>query len=243
MVRYLEANNTLIDAVTILDGLPADRRHDGGRLRFGPDGQLYLSIGDVSVPRTAQDLGVLSGKILRIAKDGTTPVDNPFASQVYSFGHRNPQGFDWHPVSGEMWATEHGPVGNDEVNRIRAGRNYGWPEIEGAETMAGMESPVLFFSPAIAPSGASFYTGAAFPAFRNDLFFATLRGTHLHRVRFSPDAGVVVGDEILLEGEFGRIREVVIGPDGALYFCTNNTDGRGTPSEGDDRIVRLFPAV
>ena len=243
VVRYVEANNTLTDAVTILDGLPAGRTHDGGRLRFGPDGFLYLTIGDVRSSRTAQDLGVLSGKILRIAKDGTTPVDNPFASQVYSFGHRNPQGFDWHPVTGAMWATEHGDVGNDELNQIRPGVNYGWPEIEGTEMMAGMQPPVLFFSLSVAPSDASFYTGAAFPGFQNDLFFATLRGAHLHRVRFSAtDLGVVTGDELLLEGQFGRIRDVVTGPDGTLYFCTNNTDGRGVPVEGeDDRIVRLFP--
>ena len=147
---------------------------------------------------------------------------------MYSWGHRNPQGIDWHPLSGDLWATEHGNVGNDELNRIEAGANYGWPEIEGVQTMAGMRSPVLLFSPTIAPSGGSFYTGQSFPAFRNDFFFGALRGTHLHRVRFSSsDPTMVTSDERLLEGEFGRIRDVVTGPDGALYLCTNNTDGRG----------------
>ena len=196
------------------------------------------------VGKSAQDLGELTGKILRIATDGTTPPDNPFASQIYSYGHRNPQGLDWHPLNGHLWATEHGNVGNDELNRIEAGANYGWPTIEGAETMVGMRQPSLFFTPSVAPSGAAFYTGSVFPEYRNDLFFATLRGSHLHRVRFSPaDPTVVMSHERLVEDRFGRLRDVVTGPDGALYFCTNNRDGRGAFLPGDDRIVRLVPAT
>lgn len=244
IVRFFEANNTLMDAVTILDDIPAHRLHDGGRLRFGADGYLYATMGDALNPASAQDLGVLSGKILRIARDGTTPADNPFASQVYSYGHRNPQGIDWHPVSGELWATEHGQTGNDEINRIESGANYGWPTIEGAETMTGLVPPVLFFTPSVAPSGASFYTGTAFPGFQNDLFVATLRGGHLHRVTFSPtDPRVVTSDERLVEDEFGRLRDVVTGPDGALYLCTSNRDGRSTPVPEDDRVIRLVPST
>ena len=244
IVRFFEANNTLVDAVTILDDIPASRLHDGGRIRFGADGYLYATTGDALDPTSAQDLGVLTGKILRIARDGTTPGDNPFASQVYSFGHRNPQGIAWHPVSGDLWASEHGQVGNDEINRIEPGANYGWPTIEGVETMAGMRTPVLFFTPSVAPSGASFYTGTAFPSFRNDLFVATLRGSHLRRVTFSPtDPRVVTSNERLVEDRFGRLRDVVTGPDGALYFCTSNRDGRGTSSPDDDRVIRLVPDV
>ena len=244
IVRFFEANDTLIDAVTILDDIPAHRLHDGGRLRFGADGYLYATMGDALNSASAQDLGVLSGNILRIARDGTTPSDNPFASQVYSYGHRNPQGIDWHPVSGELWATEHGQTGNDEINRIESGANYGWPTIEGAETMAGLRAPVLFFTPSVAPSGASFYTGTVFPNFRNDLFVATLRGSHLHRVTFSPtDPRVVTSDERLVEDEFGRLRDVVTGPDGALYFCTSNRDGRSSPVPEDDRVIRLVPST
>ena len=244
IVRFFEANDTLIDAVTILDDIPAHRLHDGGRLRFGADGCLYATMGDALNSASAQDLGVMSGNILRIASDGTTPSDNPFASQVYSYGHRNPQGIDWHPVSGELWATEHGQTGNDEINRIESGANYGWPTIEGAETMAGLRAPVLFFTPSVAPSGASFYTGTVFPNFRNDLFVATLRGSHLHRVTFSPtDPRVVTSDERLVEDEFGRLRDVVTGPDGALYFCTSNRDGRSSPVPEDDRVIRLVPST
>ena len=242
IVRFFEANNTLVDAVTILDDIPASRLHDGGRIRFGADGYLYATTGDALDPTSAQDLGLLTGKILRIARDGTTPGDNPFASQVYSYGHRNPQGIDWHPMSSDLWATEHGQVGNDEINRIEPGANYGWPTIEGVETMAGMRTPVLFFTPSVAPSGASFYTGTMFPSFRNDLFVATLRGSHLHRVTFSQtDPRVVTSHERLVEDRFGRLRDVVTGPDGALYFCTSNRDGRGTPVVEDDRVIRLVP--
>lgn len=244
IVRFFEANNALVDAVTILDDIPANRVHDGGRLRFGPDGSLYATVGDVGTRPSAQDLGVLSGKILRISREGMTPEDNPFASQVYSYGHRNPQGIDWHPVSGDLWATEHGNVGNDELNRIERGENYGWPLIEGTETMAGLQAPILRFSPSIAPSGASFYSGLAFPQFQSDLFFATLRGSHLHRVTFSrTDPREVVSHERLLERRFGRLRDVVTGPDGAIYLCTSNRDGRGTPVPEDDRVIRLIPAT
>jgi glucose/arabinose dehydrogenase len=162
-------------------------------------------------------------------------------SPVYSSGHRNPQGVDWHPVSGDLWASEHGNVGNDELNRIDPGRNYGWPVIEADQTRAGMETPLLFFSPAIAPSGLSFYTGALIPAFRNNIFFATLRGQHVHRVRLDPsNPRRIVADERLFENRFGRIRDVVTGPDGALYFATSN--GRGGASADDDRILRAVPA-
>ena len=243
VVRYREVDNTLAEAVVLLDDIPAARFHDGGRLRFGPDGYLYVAMGDALEEDDAQDLASRSGKIIRIDRDGTSPASNPRASPVYSHGHRNPQGFDWHPVSGALWATEHGNVGNDEVNLITAGANYGWPVIEGMQTMPGMETPVLSFSPSIAPSGGSFHTANAIPAFRHDFFFAALRGEHLHRVQFDrTDPTRVIGNERLLEGRFGRLRDVVTGPDGALYVLTNNRDGRGTPAADDDRIIRLVAA-
>jgi glucose/arabinose dehydrogenase len=145
-------------------------------------------------------------------------------------------------VTGDLWASEHGNSGNDEVNVIEAGVNYGWPVIEGGASMAGMRAPVASYSPAIAPSGASFYRGDRFPQFSGNLFIGTLRGTHLLRlVLDSTPARRVLAQERLLEGAFGRIRDVVSGPDGALYICTNNRDGRGSPSAADDRILRLVP--
>jgi glucose/arabinose dehydrogenase len=242
VVRYREVASRLGERVVLLDDIPAGQIHDGGRLRFGPDGLLYISAGDAANAGLAQDLGSLAGKFLRIGRDGTTPRDNPVGSPIYSYGHRNPQGFDWHPLTGDLWASEHGNTGNDEVNVIDAGANYGWPRIEAGQMMAGMRTPVRFYDPAIAPSGASFYRGQLFPRFVNNLFVATLRGTHLLRLTLDGSARRVVAQEQLLGGRFGRVRDVITGPDGFVYFCTNNRDGRGSPASTDDRIVRLVPA-
>lgn len=242
IVRYREAGGRLAERVVLLDNIPASTIHDGGRLRFGPDGLLYATTGDAASTSLAQDLASAAGKFLRLNADGTTPRDNPSGSFIYSSGHRNPQGFDWHPVTGNLWATEHGNSGNDEINVIDAGANYGWPVIEGGQSNSAMRTPIAFFSPAIAPSGASFYRGNRFPAFAGNLFVGALRGTHLLRVRLDGTSRRILAQERLLDGAYGRIRDVVSGPDGYLYFATNNRDGRGSPAAGDDRIARLVPA-
>jgi glucose/arabinose dehydrogenase len=242
IVRYREVNARLAERVVLLDNIPAATIHDGGRLRFGPDGLLYASAGDAANANNAQDVASLAGKILRINRDGTVPRDNRFSSPVYTYGHRNPQGFDWHPASGDLWESEHGNSGNDEVNAIRLGLNFGWPRIEGSATMSAMEAPVTFYNPSIAPSGASFYRGQRMPQFANNLFVATLRGTHLLRLTVDTASRRVTAQERLLEGTFGRLRDVISGPDGNLYFSTNNRDGRGTPMSGDDRVLRIVPA-
>jgi glucose/arabinose dehydrogenase len=242
IVRYREVNSRLAERVVLLDNIPAANIHDGGRLRFGPDGLLYASAGDAANANLAQDVASLAGKLLRLNRDGSAPRDNRFSSPVYTYGHRNPQGFDWHPTSGDLWAAEHGNSGNDEVNAIGAGQNFGWPRIEANASQPGMEVPKAFFNPAIAPSGASFYRGQRIPQFANNLFVATLRGTHLLRLTVDPGAGRITGSERLLEGAYGRLRDVISGPDGYLYFCTNNRDGRGSPMSGDDRVLRIVPA-
>jgi glucose/arabinose dehydrogenase len=239
LMRFREVDNRFGEGVVLLDDVPAANIHNGSRVKFGSDGLLYVSLGDAAEPSVAQDVASLNGKFLRLNDDGTSAAGNRFASPVYTFGHRNPQGMDWHPVSGDLWATEHGPTGNDEVNVIESGVNYGWPAIEGNQTRPGMVTPVVFYSPAVAPSGAAFYRGSALPAFRNQLFVATLRGLAL--LRLTIDGRRVTAQERLIENRYGRLRDVVSGPDGYLYVCTSNRDGRTSPVAEDDRLLRIVP--
>ena len=239
LVRYREVGNALAQAAVLLEGLPFAA---SGRLRFGPDGLLYAALAGRDAADTAQDLASYGGKILRVRRDGAIPGDNPFRSPVFSLGHHAPGGFDWHPLTGMLWAVEPGG-GVDEVNRIEAGGNYGWPIIEGLRTLPGMRAPEFSLSPSVAPGGASFHTGTALAGFRNDLFVAALDGVHLLRVRFDPaDPNRIVATERLLDGLFGRLRAVATGPDGGLYFATSNRDGHGVPALDDDRVIRLMPA-
>jgi glucose/arabinose dehydrogenase len=242
LARYREVNNALAERAVLSEGMAASSIHNGGRIRFGPDGMLYVTMGDAASPANAQSLSSLNGKILRFRDDGTTPADNPFSNPVWTWGHRNPQGIDWNPVTHDLWATEHGQVGNDEVNFIRRGLNYGWPTIEGTATQAGMESPVVLYNPTVAPSGGAFYTSSRMPSLTGNFFFGALAGQQIQRLIFDPvNPTRVTATEKWLENHFGRIRDVVTGPDGAIYFCTSNRDGRGTAIATDDRIARIVP--
>ena len=251
VVRFREAESGLTDQKTIIENIPAAQYHAGCRLRFGPDGKLYITTGDATERQLAQRLDSLAGKTLRLNDDGTIPADNPFVSrsgarpEIFSYGHRNAQGLDFQPGSNLMFQTEHGPSGfdgpggGDEVNIVEAGKNYGWPTIHHSQTAPGMESPLLEYTPACAPASGMFYRGRAFPQFRGNFFFGCLKGERLIRVVL--DGRRVVSQENLLEGKYGRIRDVAEGPDGYLYFSTSNKDDRGNPAADDDRIIRLVP--
>jgi len=242
VVRYVESENSLKEDKILLEPFAGASYHDGGRLKFGPDGKLYITTGDAGNPELAQDLNSLGGKILRINSDGTIPDDNPWEnSPVYSIGHRNPQGIDW-DESGNLVATEHGSFAHDEINLITPGTNYGWPDIIGDETMEGLQNPILHTGDDTwAPSGAEFYSGEKIPQWSGKYFVATLRGSHLHMIDFDLQNNKVVSHEKLFQNEFGRLRDVATGPDGFLYILTSNQDGRGTPQTNDDRILRIVP--
>ncbi len=251
VVRYREGESGLTDRKVIVDRVPAAQFHAGCRLRFGPDTKLYITTGDATERGLAQRLDSLAGKTLRLNDDGSIPADNPFVGQpnkrpeIWSLGHRNAQGLDWQPGTSLMFQTEHGPSGfdgpggGDEVNIVERGKNYGWPLIHHRESRAGLESPLLEYTPAVAPASALFYRSSVFRDFQGNFFFGCLRGERIIRVVL--DERRVTSQENLLQGKYGRIRDVAEGPDGAIYFSTSNRDGRGKPAQDDDRIIRLVP--
>ncbi|MFN2492970.1 MAG: sorbosone dehydrogenase family protein [Pyrinomonadaceae bacterium] len=251
VVRYREGETGFTDRKVIIEDIPAAQYHAGCRIRFGPDAKLYITTGDATRRDLAQQLDSLAGKTLRLNDDGTVPTDNPLVGQpnvrpeIWSYGHRNAQGMDWEPGTNLMFQTEHGPSGfdgpggGDEVNIVEKGKNYGWPLIHHTQTRAGLESPWLEYTPACAPASGMFYHGAAFPQFRGNFFFGCLKGARIIRVVLEQRR--VISQENLLEGKYGRIRDVAEGPDGYLYFSTSNEDGRGSPATDDDRIIRLVP--
>ncbi|WP_407356090.1 PQQ-dependent sugar dehydrogenase [Methanolobus sp. WCC5] len=238
VIRYTIADRELSGQEIIIDRIPAGRIHNGGRIRFGPDGLLYVCTGDAGEPSLAQDTASLAGKILRLTDTGNIPEDNPLQDlPVYSFGHRNPQGIAW-DEHGRLWATEHGPTARDELNVINPGKNYGWPVITGDDTAEGMESPVIHSGwQTWAPSGVSYLKGS--------VFFTGLRGQSLYEAEVSvlEDERISVELHEHFAGDFGRLRDVVAGPDGNLYMLTNNRDGRGRTIAGDDRMIRVNPGL
>jgi quinoprotein glucose dehydrogenase len=240
---------------TIIDRIAGGRFHDGGRIAFGPDGMLYITTGEIFEGKRAQDPTSLNGKILRVSPDGAIPKDNPFKdSAIWSLGHRNPQGLAWHPVTKDLFISEHGPsgesltFGNDEINVIQKGGNYGWPDVVAAVHQKAYIDPLIVWRKATPPSGITFYHKGKLPHLENSLFIATLKSRALIRIILQKSANgynvtaierwFATGES---EGRYGRIRDVVQGPDGYLYFLTNNRDGRGKPQENDDHIYRIMP--
>lgn len=233
IVRYTyDEQGDLSNRTIIFSGIPAARFHNGGRIKFGPDGFLYITTGDALSRSLAQDKNSLAGKILRITKEGQSAPGNPFNSPVYSYGHRNPQGIAWDD-RGQLWETEHGESAHDELNLIKPGSNYGWPIIQGNETADGMVTPVRTSGAheTWAPGGIAYINGS--------LFFGGLRGQTLYEAKISDAGNNIQSLTGHFREQFGRIRNVVAGPDGKLYFMTSNRDGRGWPAKEDDRIIRI----
>lgn len=236
--RYKLTGDSIEGKEIILDGISGAQYHDGGRIRFGPDGNLYITTGDAGDANSAQDPNSLSGKILRVKDDGGIPEDNPFQNEVYSLGHRNPQGLAW-DNEGRLWSTEHGPSGMesgyDELNLITMGANYGWPFIRGSGTSEGLVSPIIQSGSdeTWAPAGMAYLDGS--------LFFAGLRGETLYEAKLN-NGGVEKLVSHFRE-EFGRLRAVTVSPDGYLYISTSNMDGRGNQNPRDDKIIKINPLL
>lgn len=250
LIRLRFNGTSLVNPEILLDNIPGASIHNGARLAVGPDQLLYMTTGDAANPALAQDVNSLAGKVLRLTLDGQPAPGNPFGNTVYSFGHRNPQGLAFHPESGAFFVTEHGPADNDEVNRIEAGRNYGWPDVRGfcdrAEEQEfcqrnNVAEPLAAWTPTIAPAGADFYLSDRIPGWRGSFLFTTLKGAALVRLSLTAGGSEVTGEETLFRGQFGRLRDVLVTPDGAVYLATSNRDGRGGPTPEDDRIIRILP--
>jgi len=245
IVRLVDRGTHGVFDKIVLGGVPGALFHNGGRIAFGPDGMLYATTGEIFEMHMAQDLKAFGGKVLRIDPDGGIPSDNPFPnSPVWSYGHRNPQGLAWHPETGALYQSEHGPSGevgfgaHDEINIIEEGRNYGWPRIVGAPGRAPYVDPIAMWpNTSVPPAGMTFHKGA--------LYVATLRSEALIRLRIEGRRVLSIerlfaGDEY--DGVLGRLRDAVDGPDGHLYVLTSNRDGRGSPRPGDDKILRMTVA-
>jgi glucose/arabinose dehydrogenase len=241
VARYRLDGTRLREQATIVQDIPAGPIHDGGRIRFGPDRKLYISTGEAGDGSRAQDENSLGGKFLTLTPDAYRGDGGE--PQIFSTGHRNAQGFDWQPKTGLLLSTEHGPSGGDgphgfdELNVVRKGGNYGWPEVYGKDHGAFI-APVAVYDQAIAPSGGSFVTKPG-SAWTGDFIFGALIGEQMRRIRLKD--GRVVLNERLFPGKYGRIRDVVEGPDGALYALTSNRDGRGSVRSGDDKLLRIVP--
>lgn len=236
VVRYTLNETGLNRDRIIFDDIPGARFHDGGRIMFGPDGYLYVTIGDALRAEEAANRDSLEGTIIRLTDEGEPASGNPFGTAVYSYGHRNAQGLAF-DTAGNLWSSEHGRSGigsgYDEINLIKAGSNYGWPDSEGEIVASGTVGPVRHSTAELtwAPGGLAYFEGS--------LYMPGLRGESLYEALIEGEE--IVGWHEHLIGEYGRLRTVVAGKDGYLYITTSNKDGRGKPAATDDRLIRLDP--
>ena len=249
--RFELHNARLVRETILLEDIPGSNIHNGSRLVITPDHKLLATTGDAAQPSDAQDKTRLSGKVLRMNLDGSIPDDNPFtASYVYSYGHRNPQGMIILPDS-TIISSEHGPTTDDEVNVIRPGANYGWPQVRGYCNLNSERSfcdqndvvePMIAWTPTVATSGIDYYDHQAIPGWQGKLLMLTLKQMDLRAMTMDADRDSITDENILFDQEFGRLRDLAVGPDGSLYISTSNRDGYAPhpwPKDGDDKIVRV----
>lgn len=254
LIRMRWKDGRLGGARTLLDGIPGRSNHDGSRLAFGPGGLLHMTTGDAGRPRLAQDRTSLAGKILRVTTTGAPAPGNPLGTAVFTWGHRNPQGIVFHPETARLYISEHGPSENDEVSLVRPAADHGWPavhgrcdgdvrgEVEYCRTHRVVEA-IATWTPTVAVAGADLYLGDAIAGWDGDLLVTSLRGETLWRLELSGNGRRVTSRDALFRGRFGRLRDVLVGPDGAVYLATSNRDGRGRPDRADDRILKITPAA
>jgi glucose/arabinose dehydrogenase len=257
--RFRDVDGHAGEEEILLDDLESYMIHNGGRLRFGPDGMLYLTLGDLNQPPLAQDLSRLQGSILRLTPEGEVPWDNPLpGNPIWAYGLRNSHGLAFRLADGALFLADNGPSGEwrpvrigarDEINIIQKGKNYGWPLAVGAPNHPAFVDPIIAWNPSEPPGDLTFYDADLFPELRGDLLFATLRGETLMRIRFEDedDPNLITAVEWWFhEGpesgvsRFGRLRGMTVGPEGAIYVGTSNF-GRSSAREGDDKILRIAP--
>lgn len=233
--RFKFVDNKLISDRVIMNDIRGNIYHNAGKIEFGPDGFLYITAGDALNEPAAQDISVLAGKILRVDENGVPPSSNPFKNEVYSYGHRNPQGLTW-DSEGNLWSTEHGQSGirsgQDELNKIVIGGNYGWPTLRGTQAQEG------FISPAIQSGDSTTWAPGDTEYYKGSVYFTGLRGEGLYKYNLETKSLTKYLDKI-----YGRLRAITLGPDGFFYITTSNRDGRGTPKSEDDKVIKINPEI
>lgn len=248
-VRYTydENQQELTNPLVLIEGIKGNTTHDGSRLEILSDNTLLMATGDAQNLDASQDTETLTGKFLRMNLDGTIPTDNPFNNFTYTYGHRNAQGLVL-ADNGNIYSSEHGPNNDDELNLIAKGQNYGWPEVRGfcngfLEQLFCAENetvePLMAWTPTLAVAGIDYYDHEAIPEWRNSILLTTLKNSDFRVLQLNEAGDEIIGEQVYLNKQFGRLRDVCISPDGRIFLAVSNQDGRGTPREGDDRIIEL----